>query len=61
MNARMIQQQLLDLGFTFEKRAQENSDIAQWLCLDEDSIPLASGRQLSQVIWEMDRQLGGVA
>lgn len=61
MNAHMVQQQLIELGFIFEKRCLENSDQPQWVVLDEDNIPLASARQLSQVIWDIERQIGGVA
>jgi len=61
MTTAHVHKLLIDLGYLFEKITPQNSDVPKWVCLDNDKIPLCSDRVLSKVIWDMDKQLGGVA
>lgn len=60
MNTAQVQKILIDLGLSFEKRQVEGFESGKWFALDEDCVPLASAKVLSEVIWTVERQIGGV-
>jgi len=60
MNAANIQRLLIQSGYIFKKIPQENNDQLVWVCMDDDQIPLVSGKVLSEVIWKMNAEIGGV-
>jgi len=58
MNAKQLQQILLDAGYTFQKTHNYTTEKSIWSVVDDDLIPIASGHYLGEVIFKASEALG---
>jgi hypothetical protein len=60
MNAKTLQQILIEAGYTFRKSHDHITEKSVWTMKDDDSIPVISGHYLGELIMKASRELGCV-
>lgn len=60
MNAKALQDILLDAGYTFQKTHNYTTEKSIWSVVDDDLIPIVSGHFLGEVIFKAADAVGGL-
>lgn len=58
MNAKQLQNILIDAGYTFTKSHDYTTEKSLWSVTDDDNIPIVAGHYLGEVIFKASEALG---